>query len=72
MGTPLSSRLTFPKLTLKQKMFKLNRAKITDYVIRESDKGGSKWLNAVSKCQCKIVINSTEDFLKERVPTDSG
>ena len=42
------------------------RAKIRDYVIRESDKGDSKWLNVVSKCQCKIVLNSTGVFLREK------
>ena len=45
-------------------MFRLGRAKIKDYVIMESDKGGSKWLNAVSKC--KIVMNSTGVFLREK------
>ena len=44
---------------MKQKMFRLGLAKISDYVILESDKGGSKWLYALSKCQCKIVMNST-------------
>ena len=59
MGTALPSQCTFPKLAPKQKIFRLSRAKISDYVIRESDKGGSKWLNAVSKCQCEIVMHST-------------
>ena len=61
------SHLTFTRLTLKQKMFQLNHSKITDYFIRESDKGGSKWLNVVSQCQCKIVINSTGVFLRENI-----
>ena len=44
-----------PRIALKQNMFRLGRAKIRA-VIRESDKGSSKWLNAVSKCQCKISM----------------
>ena len=72
MGTALPSQFTIPRLALKQKMFRLGRAKINDYVIREADKGGSKWLNAVPKYQCTIVMNSTGVFLRERVPTDSG
>ena len=40
---------TFPRLLLKQEMFRLGQAKTSNYVIRESDMGGSKWLNAVSK-----------------------
>ena len=63
MGTALPSQFTIPRLALKQRMFRLGRAKIKDYVIRESDKGGSKWLNAVSKCQCNIVMKSTGVFL---------
>ena len=59
---------TFPRLALKQEMFRLGRAKTSDYVIRESNMGGSKWLNAVSKCQCEIVRNCTGI----RVPTASG
>ena len=57
---------TFPRLALKQEMFRLGRAKTSDYVIRESDMGGSKWLNAVSKCQCKIVKNSSGVFLRDK------
>ena len=71
MGTALPSQITFPRLSLKQKMLLLGRAEINDYVIRESEKGGSKWLNEVSKCECKIVINST-GVSGIRVPTDSG
>ena len=66
MRTALPSQCTFPRLALKQKMFRLGRAKISDYVIRESDKGGSNWLNVVSKCQYKIVMNSTGVFLREK------
>ena len=50
---------TFPRLALNQEIFRLGRAKTSGYVIRESDMGGSKWLNAVSKCQCEIVMHST-------------
>ena len=57
---------TFPRLALKQEMFRLGRAMTSDYVIRESDMGGSKWLNAVSKCQCKIVKNSSGVFLRDK------
>ena len=57
---------TFPRLALKQEMFRLGRAKTSDYVIRESDMGGSKWLNAVSKCQCKIVKSSSGVFLRDK------
>ena len=66
MGTALPSQCTFPRLDLKQKMFRLGLAKISDYVILESDKGGSKWQYALSKCQCKIVMNSTGVFLREK------
>ena len=66
MGTALPSQCTFPRLALKQKMFRLDGVKISDYVIRESDMGGSKWLNAVSKCQCEIVMNSTGVFIREK------
>ena len=59
---------TFPRLALNQEIFRLGRAKTSGYVIRESDMGGSKWLNAVSKCQCEIVRNCTGI----RVPTASG
>ena len=55
---------TFPRLALNQEIFRLGRAKISGYVIRESDMGGSKWLNAVSKCQCEIVRNSV--FLRDK------
>ena len=72
MGTALSSQCTFPRLALKQKMFRLGRAKISDYVIGESDKGSSKWLNAVSKSQCEIVMKSLESFSRKRVPTTYG
>ena len=41
-------------LALKQKMLRLNQAKISDNVIRKSDMGKSKWLNPVSKCQCEM------------------
>ena len=57
---------TFPRLALKQEMFRLGRAMTSDYVIRESDMGGSKWLNAVSKCQCEIVKNSSGVFLRDK------
>ena len=36
MGTALPSHFNFPKLALKEKMFRPGRAKINDYVIRES------------------------------------
>ena len=72
MGTALPQQFIFPRLALKQNMFRLGRAEINDYVTRESDKGGSKWLDEVSKCQLKIVMHSTGVFLRERVPKDSG
>ena len=67
MGTVLPSQCTIPRLALNKKIFRLGQDKISDYVIviMESDKGISKWLNVVSKCQCKIVLNSTEIFLRE-------
>ena len=49
--------MTFLRLALKQIPFRLGR---------ESAKGSSMWLNVVSKCQCKIVMNSTEVFLTEK------
>ena len=57
MATALPSQRTLPRLALKQKMLRLDQAKISDSVIRKSDSGESKWLNAVSKCQCEIVMN---------------
>ena len=72
MGTALPSQCTFPKLAPKQKIFRLGWAKISEYVISESDKGGSKWLNAVSKCQCEIVMNSTWVFLREKSSNTIG
>ena len=50
---------TFPRLALKQEMSLLGLVKTSNY-----DMGGSKWLNAVSKC--KIVMNSTGIFLREK------
>ena len=44
---------TFPTLALKQDMFRLGQA-------------GSKWLNAVFKCQCKIARNKTGVFLRDK------
>ena len=57
---------TFPRLALKQEMFWLGRAKTRDYVIMESNIGSSKWPNAVTKCQCKIVRNSTGVFFRDK------
>ena len=54
MGTAIPSQFTFPGLALNQKIFRLGGAKINDYVIRES------------KCQYKIVLNSTWVFLREK------
>ena len=62
----LKQLCTFPRLALKQEMFRLGQTKTSEYFIRESDMGGSKWLNAVSKCQCEIVRNSTEVFLRDK------
>ena len=56
----------FPRLALKQEMFRLGGAQTSNYVIRESDMGNRKWLNAVSKCQCEIVRKSTEVFLRDK------
>ena len=57
---------TFPRLALKQEMFRLGRAKTSDYVIMESNMGSSKWPNAVTKCQCEIVRNSTGVFFRDK------
>jgi len=57
---------TFPRISLSQDSFKLGRAKTSDYVIRESDMGSSRWLTAVSKCQCEIIRNDKGVFLKDR------
>ena len=57
---------TFPRLALKQEMFRLGRAKTSDYVIRESNMGSSKWPNAVTKCQSEIVRNSTGVFFRDK------
>ena len=56
---------TFPRLAMKQEMFRLGRAKTSDYVTRESDMGSSKWLSAVFKCQCEIVRNRTRVFIRD-------
>ena len=37
-----------------------------DYVIRESDMGGIKWLTTVSKVQCEIIKNDKGIFLKDK------
>ena len=50
---------TFPRHALKQEMFRLGLANASNYVIMESNMGSSKWPNAVTKCQCKIVRNRT-------------
>ena len=52
---------TFPRLALKQEMSLLGLVKTSNY-----DMGGSKWLNAVSKCNYKIVKNSTGVFLRDK------
>ena len=65
-GAALPSQCTFPKLAPIQNIFRRGRAKISEYVIREFDKGGSKWLNAVSKWQCEIAMNNTWVFLREK------
>ena len=65
-GDSSTLKVDLPQTRLKQKIFRLSRAKIRNYVIRESDKGGSKWLNEVSKCQCKIIMNITGVFLREK------
>ena len=54
------------RISLSQDSFKLGRAKTSDYVIRESDMGSSRWLTAVSKCQCEIIKNDKGVFLKDR------
>ena len=64
-GQPYPSG-TFPRLALKQEMFRLGRAKTSDYVIMESNMGSSKWPNAVTKCQCEIVRNSTGVFFRDK------
>ena len=47
-------------------MFRLGRAKTSNYVIREFDIGGRKWLNVMSKCQCTIVRNIIRVFLRDK------
>ena len=44
----------------------LGRAKTSDYVIMESNMGSSKWPNAVTNCQCKIVKNSNGVFFRDK------
>ena len=46
-------------------MFWLGWAEISHYVIRESDKGSSKWLNAVRDCHEKSGV-----FLREKSSND--
>ena len=64
-GQPYPSG-TFPRLALKQEMFRLGRAKTSDYVIMESNMGSSKWPNAETKCQWEIVSNSTGVFFRDK------
>ena len=49
-----------------------DRAKISNHVIKESNKGGSKWLNGVSKCVYDIVMNITGVFLRENSSNGTG
>lgn len=57
---------TFPRIALKIDSFKLGRANTSDYVIRESDMGNTRWLTAVSKVQCEIMKMKEGVFLKDR------
>jgi len=56
---------TFPRIPLTTDSFKMGRGRSNDYVIRESDMGGMKWLSSISKIQCQVVKLPTGVFLKD-------
>lgn len=56
---------TFPRIPLTTDSFKMGRGRSNDYVIRESDMGGMKWLSSISKIQCQLVKLPTGIFLKD-------
>ena len=57
---------TFPRHALKQEMFRLGLANASNYVIMATNMGSSKRPNAVTKCQCDIVRNSTGVFFRDK------
>ena len=57
---------TFSRHALKLEIFRTCRAKTSDYGIMEFYISSSKWPNAVTKCQCKMVSNSTGVCLREK------
>ena len=56
---------TLPRIPLSTDSFRLGRASSCDYVIKETDMGGFKWLTAVSKVLCDIVRNSGGTFIRD-------
>jgi len=64
-GKLLPQSGTFPQIPLSSDSFKLGRGSLMDYVIKESDMGSSKWLTAVSKCQCEIFRDSKGVFIRD-------
>ena len=56
---------TFPRIPLSADSFKLGRASSCDYVIKETDMGGVKWLTAVSKVQCDVIRNNEGTFIRD-------
>jgi len=57
---------TFPRIALIQESYKLGRGKQSDYMVKESDMGGSKWHTAVSKVQCEFMREKNGDiFIKD-------
>ena len=62
---------TFPILRPKQEMFWLGRAKASDYVFRELNMGGSKWLNA-ARASARSLRTALESFSGTRAPMAPG
>jgi len=56
---------TFPRIPLYTDSFNMGRGRSNDYVIKESDMGGVKWLSSISKVQCQIIKWPTGVFLKD-------
>ena len=71
MGTALPSQLTFPRLALKKKMFRIGWVKINDYVIRESDKGGIKRLSTCPSASARLLLTALGSLSGKRGPMDS-
>ena len=56
---------TSPRINLTSESFTLGRASSCHYVIKETDMGGIKWLEAVSLIQCEIFKNNEGIFIRD-------